>query len=155
MRLGIYLALFASLAMVVALVLPVPYGPRPIPGDPAALLSRAPLCLRLRYDAAGNGDFPSEVRLRRAARFRTYFAADGGPELFRLYGYASWRPAGHDSIDIAWHHSPVLRIPIWGDSLVGRGQWAGVQPLSFLFDLRQFRVVARPFPCSEFVLKDH
>jgi hypothetical protein len=31
-----------------------------------------------------------------------------------------WRPAGMDSIDIVWHHSPVLRLATRGDTLRGR-----------------------------------
>jgi len=153
MRLGLYFALLASLLAVLALAVPVPYGPRPIPGDPGTLLAQTPFCLHVRYDSGGPSDLPSELRLRRARGFgRGMFAADGGPQSFRRYNYANWRPAGHDSVDIAWHHSPILRIPVSGDSLIGRGQWAGAAPLFDQLDLRDFRVVARRFPCSEFVL---
>jgi hypothetical protein len=67
---------------------------------------------------------------------------------------AGWRPAGPDSIDIAWHHSPIVRLPsplrTPGDSLVGRMEDAGYTTLLFQGPQDSYRVVARRVSCADF-----
>ena len=151
MRLGLFLATCAGLLLTTSLVVPVPYGPQPIPGGDRALIDPLPRCLRLEYEPTLSERMPAQIRLRADAGMAPdFFAADGGPERLRLYNHASWRPAGADSLDIGWHHSPIIRLPIRGDSLVGRVAWAGAAPLWALAGRRDYRVVAFPMPCSEF-----
>jgi hypothetical protein len=51
----------------------------------------------------------------------------GGLTVYRAVGPSSdwrqplwWEFAGSDSMDIVYHHVPVLRLPVRGDTLVGR-----------------------------------
>ena len=152
MRPSIFAALFVALLVIVSLVLPVPFGPQPVAGDPLAVIGKLPACLRLTVDSAFGEDFPDAIRLREARGLGPdQLAADGCPESPRLYNDASWRAAGRDSVDIGWHHSPVIRIPLKGDSLVGRAASAGSAPIWQLVGLREYKVTAHIFPCSEFI----
>jgi len=152
-RVGLFVAIFASLLCIIGLSFPVPYGPRAVTGTATPTLLQTPICLRLRYEGSEDDELPGEMRLRSAAGLGPgLYAADGGPESMRLYNYSSWRPAGRDSIDVGWHHSPVLRLPVAGDSLIGRGAWAGLAPLvEQLVTPKDFRVIARRYPCTKFI----
>jgi hypothetical protein len=152
-RLGLFLALFVSLLGVVAMAMPVPFGPRPIPGGIAPTIGDPPKCLELRYDLAESRELPRLIRMRAERGLdQGWFAADGGPEPFRLNNHSSWRPAGPDSVDIGWYYAAVIRVPLKGHRLVGRGAWLGGATLWELFlGVHDFPVVAHPIPCSSFI----
>jgi len=155
MRFGLVFSTLASLLTVVAIGIPIPFGPRGVPGGTGPLAGSAPRCLSLRYEQQPEAAWlPSMVRLRSgAARIGGpgWFAADGGPTP-GLHTIAWWRAAGPDSMDIAWHHSPLLRLPVRGDSvMVGRVEPAGVAPLVQVLALHVGTVIAREMPCGEFV----
>jgi hypothetical protein len=68
------------------------------------------------------------------------------------FEFAGWRTAGRDSIDIGWHHSPILRLPIrpavTGDTLVGRGApWSYLALYSAMLGEGAFVVRAVDYPC--------
>ena len=50
MRLGLFVATFSGLCAATSLVVPVPYGPRELPGGRAPAAVSPPRCLRLAYD---------------------------------------------------------------------------------------------------------
>ncbi len=64
-------------------------------------------------------------------------------------GHVLWAYAGRDSIDIEWHHSPVLRLPIKGDVLVGRGGYRSHYSLIEAFASDDFTIRGTRIPCNE------
>ena len=106
---------YAVLALVVILFVPVPIGPLALRGGIVPNSADAPLCVALEFspETRARHDLPTAMRLRStpAGLGRGWFAADGRP-LFGGYEFAAWRPAGQDSIDIMWHHSPLIRLPL-------------------------------------------
>jgi len=117
-------------------------GPVPTPSTPAR-------CLELSYRG---GDavrwLPASLRLTGDV---AQVEARGGP-LYRATDASgarwTWRPAGPDSIDIASHHSPVIRIPARGRRVVGRVGMGGYWTLwEALTSPRDWWVVAREVRC--------
>lgn len=153
MRLGLFVATFGGLLFIVALVVPIPYGPPILAGGLGPAPGSAPRCLHLAYDYEQDVlRLPSVIRLhsdtvRASSTGGPWFRAEAGQEL-GLRAQAEWRPAGTDSIDIAWHHSPVLRLPLRGEQRVGRMAPAGVAPLYVQLGARDHRIVARPTSCD-------
>ena len=140
MRVGLFVALLGALFAVLAITVPVAGDFPPLSSAGVASAPPATRCLSLAYEPATGGRWlPATLRLTsdtaalfdRPPRARAY-RAEGGPEdgpgSFG-YRFAAWRPAGSDSVDIAWHHSPIIRLPVrrgaHGDTLVGRaGAWS-------------------------------
>jgi hypothetical protein len=155
MRLGLFVATFSGLCAATSLVVPVPYGPRELPGGRAPAAVSPPRCLRLAYDYEQDV-YPLLTIVRLHSEHLSFselwLRADGSYPARDTPTFAMWRPAGPDSMDIVWHHSPVVRLPALGDSLVGRLAPAGVLPLFWLAltQLHDYRAVALPVPCDQF-----
>ena len=133
MRPGLVFPILAGLFGLLGAILPVPgsFAPAP-PGHPSVSPSGS-RCLRLSYAGTDDRWLPTTMQLtpKRARLFdrpgQSGYWATAEPGI----GFAGWRNAGRDSIDIGWHHSPILRLPVqpaaMSDTLVGRGA-----PLSYL-----------------------
>jgi hypothetical protein len=149
-RLAAFGSLFAALLVVLALAVPLPLGPSPVVGGQPPRRDTKPVCLALSYDAMPDTrELPASVRLLPEPEpGQGWYRAFGGPDPDRLYRSAWWRPAGPDSIDIGWHHSPVLRLPSRPDSVVGRVIPAYVSSfIAFVLEAREFPVYAVRVPC--------
>lgn len=133
MRIGLFVAITAFLLALVGLFLPIKGSFATLPG--AELRSRPIVarCLRLSYrpEVAARW-MPQYLRLQPqpASVFdrpgAPGYVAEGWPG-YAGYQEAGWRPASPDSIDIGWHHSPIMRLPLpqraTKDTLHGRGGW--------------------------------
>jgi len=91
-----------------------------------AMLAR---CLELSYGGSEYTWLPASVRLTGEV---SHPNAPRGP-LYRAFDEHGtpweWRPAGPDSIDVASHHSPVIRVPARGRRVVGRVGMGGYRTL--------------------------
>jgi hypothetical protein len=114
--------------VVVGLVAPVPGGLPPLPTVSVEGPVRTQ-CLALETEEPLFDEFfpqPLYVQLLPEERpdffpQGPWYRADIGPDSLRtLFSLSAWQPAGTDSIDIAWYHSPPIRIPARGESRVGR-----------------------------------
>ena len=128
MHLGLFVALLLPLIIVLGLVLPVPGGLPPLVTSTAEPPTRAQ-CLALESDEPLFDEFfpqPLYVELQPEPRPGVFpqgpwYRADLGADSMRaIFTLSAWQPAGSDSIDIAWYHSPPIRIPARGESRVGR-----------------------------------
>jgi hypothetical protein len=128
MRLGLFVAVLISLVVVVGLVAPVPGGLPPLSTVSAEIPMRTQ-CLALETEEPLFDEFlprPLYVQLLPQERPHIFphgpwYRADIGPDSLRaLFSFSAWQPAGPDSIDIAWYHSPPIRIPARGERRVGR-----------------------------------
>jgi hypothetical protein len=153
MRFYAVAAILLALVLIVGLVYPVtPYVPELAQG-PAPDSRAGPTCLDLRFGSPGNGSVQS-ARLRLEPVFDRYGAHTTWYRAKRVDINGSldaiWRPTTADSMDIAWHHSPRIRLPSGGaETLVG---WAyPILPTSLIGMLfeRQTSVVARRIGCAE------
>ena len=132
--------------------MPGSFVPAP-PGQPSVYPS-ASRCFRLSYVGTDDRWLPTSVELTPTpARLfdrpgQTGYWATGG----RGFEFAGWRTAGRDSIDIGWHHSPILRLPTrpaLGDTLLGRGApWNYVSIYSAMLGEGGFIVRAVAYPCT-------
>lgn len=155
MRVGSFLAVFGTIFIVLIAVARFPYGPQRLPGPAGVPRGMLAQCITVAYNYEQDVElFPSRLRLRPDALWSNpgWFGADDGSQGV-LRRFVWWRPAGSDSIDIAWYHSPVVRLP-WprhqpGDSLVGRMAPSGYATLLFQGPQRSYRVVARPVKCAD------
>lgn len=125
------------------------------PGGTAPRAGAASRCLRLAYDPPDEYHWmPTAVRLHPEAdrRYgetkRTAYRADSDRKDGHHYLSLAWRPAGRDSMDITWHHSPVLRLPAAGTPAVGRGGWRSHASIYSLPSEPDFAVHAREIACS-------
>jgi hypothetical protein len=124
MRFGTFLSVFVGLAVIIAISVPVP-GNLTRPRGAFASRPTGTRCLALTYARPNDAEwFPARVRLlvEPAPPVHVddgWYRAEFSPEVGSPWSYA-WRPVGPDSIDIAWYHSPVIRLPVRGDTLVGR-----------------------------------
>jgi hypothetical protein len=159
MRLGLYLAFVATTAAVSGFLIPV----RGTFAPPVAvtLPNNTPViarCFSLDYAPQFMGRWmPAFVRLD-PERLRLFdrggakgFQAEGWPG-HGLYEFAGWRSADSDPIDIAWHHSPILRLPLpprrIGQTLVGRGgAWSYLSLYDAIVDDGRFTVQATEIVC--------
>src|SRR5258705_2516200 len=130
-RCGVFVALLAGVIVVLALAMPLPYGPPLVlSGQPHAIAGTV-RCVQLRFERGEESRYyPWLIRLRSDTMFRrtSWLQADGlGQSAHAIPAW--WRPVGTDSLDIAWHHSPIVRLP-WqigtADSSIGRVIPAGV-----------------------------
>ena len=152
MPLGVYAALLGALLCALGLTVPLPFGPEAIPGGRQPAAGAPAECLELSYRGAPDqAPLPSQMRLRGVERFSdgSWFQADGGPGQ-ELFNQAWWRPAGPDSVDIAWHHSPILRLQARGDTLRGRAIPHLVAPLIVMLEMHDWSVTAVRSPCEQF-----
>lgn len=142
MLLGQFFATFGSLLLILALVVPIPIRRATLPHSWVVDPSAPPICLELAYERAFGGPWlPSTLRLRTDTLSfdRRWLRAEGGPGE-RLYTYAGWRPAGPDSIEVAWHHSPILRLANRPDTLLGHATPSYLGPLFSVLEWNEFAV---------------
>jgi hypothetical protein len=149
--------LYAGLALIVVLVIPVPVGPWVLTGGATPRPDTAPRCLALEiaYSTWAPRRLPTAMRLRSTPSEygRHWFNAEG-----RLRegfpAFAIWRTAGTDSIDITWHHAPLIRIPTppvdSSSRVVGRLTSTWATSLVTRASFRDAPVIARSIPCEQF-----
>jgi hypothetical protein len=158
MRTGLFLAVFGAILAVVSFLTPLPGDFSSIPGGPVPLPTSPPRCLALLYDSRDPWD-PTGIRVRpdryvprtTAVWYRADFVdrpphwRDAIPRI-RL---AIWQPAGPDSLDIV---TPVqeqhIRLPVRGDTLVGRAGWAGYSNWVDALTSRRYVVRAIDVKCD-------
>ena len=151
MRLGLFVATFSAVLFVIALAMPLPYGPprlrggvAPTPGTPGA-------CFRLAYDYEQDTEpLPYMIELHSAPDSTVpsgWWRADVGADAPRGWRRLWWRPAGPDSLDVTWHHGPVLRLPADGARRIGRMAPAGVAALIWWPFHHDYRTVADSVAC--------
>lgn len=153
-RLGLLVCFLGALFVVVLFEMPIAGTFADHPGGAAPRAGTDPRCLQLAYDPPDERDWmPTALRLhpevdrRYAASEQAWYRADADRKDGH-YSWLTWRPAGPDSMDIVWHHSPVLRLPMRGTSLVGRGGWRDHASIYSLFFDPDFTVRAREIACS-------
>jgi len=149
MRPGLFIVIAASLFAIALLVLPIPHHIDALPGGARPSPRSAPVCLELSYeDTSESRESPRTIRLTAddLGRSEVWYRAVGGPG-DKLYTDAWWRPAGPDSIDIAWHHSRILRLPDHGTRRVGRAAPNFVGTIWDQLKVRDYIVVAEPTQC--------
>jgi hypothetical protein len=149
MRPGLFIVIAASLFAIVLLILPVPRRVDALPGGTRPSPQSAPVCLTLSYgDTVDSQESPRTMRLTADSLgwSEVSYRAVGGPG-DRLYTQAWWRPAGPDSIDIAWHHSRVLRLPNHGARRVGRAAPNFVGTIWDQLSVQDYAVIAEPTRC--------
>ena len=127
MRFGLFAGLLLGVLTPFAIMLPVAYPLERLPVDPTAAPSPAPQCFRLGYSGAFHGYeehmVPPQLLLLPTVLESSY----AGHTIYRAIDPSRdwpqplwWEFAGSDSIDIVYHHVPVLRLPARGDTLIGR-----------------------------------
>ena len=133
MRLGLFVALFALLLGIVALIVPAPgtlalYSADRRPPD-EIVADELPVCLTLSYDDPERAAWlPTTLRLdshavpAHSVGDRVAYHAEGGGREHEFTG-AVWWGVGRDSIDVAGHHTRHLRLSARGDTLAGRAAW--------------------------------
>lgn len=65
------------------------------------------------------------------------------------YSQMAWTYAGPDSVDVEWHHSPVLRLPIEGEGGIGRIGYRNHYSLAAALATPENSVRSTRIPCSE------
>jgi hypothetical protein len=127
MRFGLFVGLLLGLLTPFAITLPVATPLARIPVAPGTAPPPAPQCFHLAYAGALEkhdvSSLPARLQL-----FPTVLDANYGvPTIYRAVDPSSdwrrplgWEFAGSDSMDIVYHHVPVLRLPVRGDTLIGR-----------------------------------
>jgi hypothetical protein len=155
------------LSLTIGLVLIVPGFFIPIPGtfmvEPGSVVRPTPTaarCLRFDYESEGDAAYNPPYILLSPEPSRVYdrewakgYRAQGWPAN-GIYTFAGWRAATGDSIDIGWHHSPVLRVPLpasrTDETFMGRG---GIWYYASFFDLflrsGHFNIRATEIDCPD------
>lgn len=130
MRLGVFLATFGGVLLVLLLVVPLPFGPPSrLPVATRAHVT-LPYCLRMSYREVEDGRYlPVAVRLDESTMFQGTPWRRGVAYWHNWEDDAWWRLVDPDSLDITWYHGEVIRLPIRADSASGTVWWAGVAPL--------------------------
>jgi hypothetical protein len=133
---GSFVATYAALLVVLALVLPVPVNRERRDGGPPPAPESEPRCFILGYTRSG---LETLLPLRARLEARLLFGGDttiARGLVYRLitvgeapyYRIGWWQTAGPDSVDLlAWHHAPRLRVPVAGGR--GRGIWPRIPSL--------------------------
>ena len=161
MQLGLFLSIGAALTAVIGFLGPFPGSFGPLPGSADRARPTVSRCLALEYDPSSVGSWmPVAIRLNSTPAELLprpdapgYLATLVWRDL-RESDVAAWRPAGRDSVDIAWYHSPILRLPL-PDTLLptgsrGRGGWWQYPNLySAILNEGHFRVRAIEISCAQ------
>jgi len=143
-RLGVFVAILATLVFDIGLISPIVVDTVPPPGTGRLSPGTAIRCLK--FSNPGHPFWPDSARLDTAV-------ANGPPELMwyrgiehlpsnDLWVYRQWRPSGQDSIDLDWYGS-YIRLPVHGARLVGR-------TFSMYYDNLLEAVRAHPRPVTAF-----
>src|SRR4051812_10968380 len=145
-----FVAIAATLlgfVLVASFYLPVDGNFAVPPGGRAPAPSMEPRCLALSYRGSDYTWLPKSVRLTGEVAYAT---SPTGP-LYRATDERGWqwqwRPAGPDSIDIASHHSPRIRLPARGERVQGRVGLGGYWTIWEALTAREWRVVATEIRC--------
>jgi hypothetical protein len=156
-RFGVFAACLAALLLVLVLTIPVPaFEYRNAPVGAARMIAHT--CLSFPRDTSAWGSaLPRTARLG----LEDYPFLTEGPQRYRVEPLtvadrgltAWWRPAGSDSVDLAFYPHTNLRLPVGpllrgvGDTVVGRmGAWHHASLFDALFERAdKGRVV--PIPC--------
>lgn len=132
MTVGVYFLLYAALMGTLALWIPLPTSPPTRGPGPLPAAGSPPRCLRLSWPSEATdrfGPLPQYLRLRSEPGMRAgWLRAEGGAP-YHLSHHAQWQPAGPDSIDIRWHHSPLIRVAAHGSHRGGYVAWSWAAPL--------------------------
>ncbi len=155
------------LSLTIGLVLTVPGFFIPIPGtfmvQPGTVVRPAPTaarCLRFDYNSAVDAALHPSYMLPSPEPSRVYdrewakgYRAQGWPAN-GIYIFAGWRAATGDSIDIEWHHSPVLRVPLpvsrTNQTLAGRGgRWYYPSFFELFLSPEPFNIRATEIDCPD------
>lgn len=126
MRLGLFIALSLGALTPVALTVPIATSLECLPVDSGAAPPPEPQCLRLAYSGARGHERYYPARLRLLSMVLPYHISQTVYRAEYLSRDGDWRQplwwtcAGRDSMDIVYHHVPVLRLPMRGDTLIGR-----------------------------------
>jgi hypothetical protein len=127
MRFGLFVGLLLGLLTPFAITLPVATPLERIPVDPGTTPPPTPQCFHLAYAGALDeydvSSLPARMELHPTVLDSNY----GGLTIYRAVAPSSdwrqplwWELEGSDSLDIVYHHVPVLRLPMRGDTLIGR-----------------------------------
>ena len=129
MRFGLFVALLIPLIVVAGLIVPVPGGLQPLP----RFTGQAPLkaqCVSIESAAPLFDEYfpqplpvqllPAQVSSVLPLDAPTYQAVIGPDSLRGIFAFSVWQPAGLDSIDLTWYHSPPIRMPAQGATRTGR-----------------------------------
>lgn len=127
MRFGLFAGLLLGILTPFALTLPVATPLERIPVAPGTTPPPVPQCYNLAYAGALDdynvSSLPARMRLLPTVLDSNF----AGLTIYRAVGPSSdwrqplwWEFAGSDSMDIVYHHVPVLRLPARGDTLIGR-----------------------------------
>ena len=154
MHLGYFVASYCGILVVLALAMPMPKR-FPVPaGGKDPVIGSAARCFRLVYSQQPSEDLPAHVRLESTIINRWELPVPDSI-WYRLAAEPSrtatgwWHVAGPDSVDfVAWHHAPLLRIPVRG----GRGHGIFHGPMSLFVAMIEpaIPVHAIPETCGEF-----
>jgi hypothetical protein len=132
---------FGGLLLVLALAVPMPYGPGFEAGR--AIGDGGSVCARLHDSVVPTeSDIPTEVELSRQVA-RPSMGRDWYSALLRRGSHVTgregaWRAFAQDSIEIRWHHSPSVRLRIDGARVSGVVEPTGVVPsFMMLFERRR------------------
>ncbi len=127
MRFGLFAGLLLGLFTPFAIWFPVAIQLQRIPVAPGTTPPPVPQCFHLTYAGAHYkhqlSSLPANMQLFPTVLDSSY----GGLILYRAVDPSSdrrqplwWEFTGSDSMDIVYHHVPVLRLPARGDTLIGR-----------------------------------
>lgn len=127
MRFGLFVGLLLGLLTPFAIWLPVATPLERIPVAPGTTPPPAPQCFHLAYagvlEEHDVSSLPARLQLLPTVLDSNY----GGLTIYRAVDPSSdwrqplwWEFEGSDSLDIVYHHVPVLRLPVHGDTLIGR-----------------------------------
>jgi hypothetical protein len=141
-------ATLLGFVIVMSLNIPVRgnFGVRPGGIAPAPTMPHR--CLELSYRGRDYPGMPGSLRLTSEVAYPT----SGSGPLYRAIsgsgGYWHWNPAGPDSIDIAGHRTPTIRIPARGERVTGRVGWYGYSTIWEALNARpDWQVFAREVRC--------
>ena len=157
MRFGLFVTLYAGVLLATSLFAftptAFPWSRTPLPKP----FTDAPRCYRFTYEPPVADEYallsarlyPVSPESEWSWGLVAGIAVRGArPEVDRI---ASWSAAITDSLDIASHYGLTVRIPLRGDSVVGRAQSDPQIPLllTLLFPSRSFVVHAIRTPCDQ------
>jgi hypothetical protein len=149
-RLGTFVLVFAVLLLLAAIIVPGPSN-FDLPDANRAIDSAGtyPRCYSLHYEPPQIG-VPTAIKLTGEIEpFYSHGRIVYATEVDSIEAWhAGWWLSLADSLDIAWHHSPVLRLPRHGPTLVGRGGWGRAGLLEIAFADSGFVLTAELIPCA-------